>query len=317
VLYVFGTLLEITAYTGETEAFQRAVAQLDSEFQRMHRDWHAWRGEGELIRLNRALARGETLTVSPELAELLLRGRSYSQQSDGLFNPALGRLIALWGFHQDELPVGKPPEAKRIRQLVEANPRMSDLQIRQTRIGAGNRAVQLDLGAYAKGYALNQAVDQLKRAGITQVVVNAGGDLCAAGRHGERPWRIGIRHPQGNGVLASLEVAGDECVLTSGNYERYLQHEGIRYSHIIDPRTGYPVEHIASATVIHRDGALADAAATALSVAGPKEWARIARRMGVDQVLLVDEQGRVMLTPAMQQRIRFENSVESLNLIDP
>ncbi len=174
--------------------------------------------------------------------------------------------------------------------------------------------VEIDLGAYAKGYALNLAIQQLRANGFQHAIVNAGGDLCAAGRHGARPWRVGIRHPQGEGVIASLELSGEECVLTSGNYERYREHEGIRYSHIIDPRSGYPVEHITSATVISSDGALADAAATALSVAGPDAWQRIARQMGVDQVMLVDESGQVYLTPAMQARIRLETQVNAVTL---
>ena len=312
ILYVFGTLVEITAYTDDAAGFQAAVNQLDLAFQEMHRNWHAWKGEGELVRLNRALAQGKPLPVSHELAELLERGKSYSLLSDGLFNPALGRLIGLWGFHQDELPQGPPPSEEAIRVLVAAAAQMTDLQSEDLRVSSSNRQVQIDLGAYAKGYALNLAIDQLQGAGIAHAIVNAGGDLCAAGRHGARPWRIGIRHPQRNGVIASLEILGDECVLTSGNYERYREHAGIRYSHILDPRTGYPVEHVVSATVINPDGGLADAAATALSVAGPDAWQRIARQMGVDKVMLVDELGRVYLTPAMQARVRFESDITQL-----
>jgi thiamine biosynthesis lipoprotein len=174
-------------------------------------------------------------------------------------------------------------------------------------VNSDNRQVQLDLGAYAKGYALNLALDQLRTEGLENVIVNAGGDLCVAGRHGDRPWHIGVRHPQGQGVIASVDLQDGECVMTSGNYERFREFEGIRYSHIIDPRSGYPVKHVASATVISPKGGLADAAATALSVAGPEQWQRIASRMGVDQVMLVDAAGRVYLTPAMQKRIRFES----------
>lgn len=316
-LYIFGTLVEIMAYTEDGQAFSRSVQELDRMFQVMHRDWHAWKGDGELVRLNRALARGETFRVSPELMELLQRGQRYAALSDDLFNPAVGRLIGLWGFHQDELPQGTPPDKDAIAKLVEAAPRMRDLRIDSSTVSSSNPWVELDLGAYAKGYALNLAVNLLKSKGLEQVIVNAGGDLCAAGMHGERPWRIGIRHPQGSGVIAALEVSGDECVLTSGNYERYRELQGIRYSHIVDPRTGYPVTHVASATVIHRDGGLADAAATALSVAGPDDWQRIAARMGVDQVMLVDEAGRVYLTPAMQQRVRFDSEVPEVILAEP
>jgi thiamine biosynthesis lipoprotein len=114
----------------------------------------------------------------------------------------------------------------------------------------------------------------------------------------------------GEGVIASLEVLDGECVLTSGNYERYREYQGIRYSHIIDPRTGYPVEHVVSATVISKNGGLADAAATALSVAGPAHWHKIATQMGLAEVMLVDENGEVHLSPAMGERIEFQQPIE-------
>jgi thiamine biosynthesis lipoprotein len=316
-LLVFGTLLEIKAYTDRPQRFAAAVGELDREFQTMHRQWHAWKGEGELVRLNRAFAEGRSLEVSASLAQLLRRARRYAEQSDELFNPASGRLIGLWGFHSDEPPGGPPPDPARIEALLQAAPSMSDIRFDGERLAADNPAVALDLGAFAKGYALNLALDLLKERGFDSAIVNAGGDLCVAGRHGDRPWMIGIRHPLGEGVIASLGVSDGECVLTSGNYERYREYQGIRYAHIIDPRTGYPVRHVVSATVISKDGALADAAATALSVAGPEHWRKIAGQMGLGEVMLVDEQGVVYMTPAMQRRLTLQQEVAGLVVAEP
>jgi thiamine biosynthesis lipoprotein len=305
-LYVFGTLVEIQAYTNDSKGFSKAVAELDKMFQKMHRDWHSWQGEGELIRLNRALAQGDTVTISEELVDLLKRGNTYSDQSDKLFNPAIGMLIKLWGFHHDELPAGPPPAEATIQRLVAQSPTMDSLKFADDgSVRSVNPTVQIDLGAYAKGVALNLAVDHLRKAGIQDAIVNAGGDLCVSGRHGTRAWNIGIRNPFKKGVVASLDVKGGECVLTSGNYERYRQHNGIKYAHIIDPRTGYPVTHVASATVVHPDGGLADAAATALSVAGPENWRKIAQQMSLNQVMLVDESGTIHLTDELRSRIQL------------
>lgn len=309
-LLIFGTLLDIQVLSPDTSGFQHVMTELNGMFERMHRDWHAWKGDGELMRLNRAISQGEAFELSPELAGLLREGQRYSVESEGIFNPAIGNLIALWGFHQDEPPSGPPPAESEIQALVASAPAMTDLQFDGLRVSARNPAVQLDLGAYAKGAALHQALDKLRAAGFIQAIVNAGGDLCVSGQHGDRPWRIGVRHPQNGGVIAMVEAADGECVMTSGNYERYRENAGKRYAHIIDPRTGYPVEHVASATVIASNGALADAAATALSVAGPQEWQRIARQLGVDQVMLVDEQGRIYLTRRMRARITIENEAE-------
>ncbi|MGD8874998.1 MAG: FAD:protein FMN transferase [Gammaproteobacteria bacterium] len=304
-LFIFGTLVDITLHDVPEEQAETAVAAVDDDFQRMHRDWHAWKPGGELVELNRHLAAGEGTTVSDFLLPLLLQARTLSIQSDGLFNPAIGRLIALWGFHSDEPPPGPPPSVEAIETLLAGNPDMQALVIKGNQVSSDNPLVQLDLGGFAKGYALNQAIARLRSLGVNNAIVNAGGDLCVTGRHGDRPWQVGIRHPQGEGVIAALAVADGECVLTSGNYERYREFEDVRYAHILDPRTGWPVRHVASATVIHADGAVADAAATALTVAGPDDWQRIARRMGLVYVMLVDESGTVYLSPAMAGRIRF------------
>lgn len=311
-LLVFGTLLDIQAYTDQPELFNEAVRELDKTFQKMHREWHAWQGEGELVRLNRALADGEALQVSAELGSLLQQARQYAIDSEHLFNPAIGQLIGLWGFHSDQPPGGPPPRKVEIEALLKHNPSMEDVSFQGHLVSSTNSMVAMDLGAFAKGYALNLAIDELKRMGIENAIVNAGGDLCVSGQHGERPWVIGIRHPLGEGVIASVGVADGECVLTSGNYERYREFEGVRYAHIIDPRSGYPVAHVASATVISNQGGLADAAATALSVAGPVDWPRIAAMMGLTQVMLVDDQGKVYLTPQMQSRISFQQQVDEV-----
>jgi thiamine biosynthesis lipoprotein len=304
-LFIFGTLVDITVHDSPEQQAEAAVAAVDDDFQRMHREWHAWKPGGELVALNRRLASGETTPVSDFLLPLLRQARTLSIQSDGLFNPAIGRLIALWGFHSDEPPPGPPPPNAEIERLLAGKPDMQAVVIEGNQVSSDNPLVQLDLGGFAKGYALNQAIARLRSLGVGNAIVNAGGDLCVSGRHGDRPWQVGIRHPQGEGVIAALAVADGECVLTSGNYERYREYEHVRYAHILDPRSGWPVRHVASATVIHADGGVADAAATALTVAGPEDWQRIARGMGLRYVMLVDERGTVYMSPAMAERVRF------------
>jgi len=172
--------------------------------------------------------------------------------------------------------------------------------------------VQLDVGAFAKGYAIDQAIALLQRHGINNAIVNAGGDLRAIGQRGQRPWRIGIRHPQQPGIIAALEIQGNESVFTSGNYERFYQHEGQRFHHIIDPRSGYPGNDTLSVTVIHSNAATADAAATALLIAGPQHWRTIARQMGIDQAMLVDKQLTVHMTPAMSRRVKLKQELKTV-----
>lgn len=305
-LNIFGTLVEIIIRDVSEATARRAIAALSSDFQDMHRNWHAWEAGGELGDLNKAIAEGRDMAVSPRLSRLIEGAKKYSRLSDGLFNPAIGALIAEWGFHADLPPAGDIPSATAIQRLVAQRPSMDDLIIEGGRVSSRNRSVRLDFGGVAKGAALDLAVTRLKSLGIHNAVVNAGGDLNVMGDHGERRWRAGIRHPLHWGVIASVPLDAGEGIHTSGNYERYREYEGRRYTHIIDPRTGMPIERIASASVIHTDGALADAAATALCVAGPTEWIRVARRMDIKFAMLVDMDGTVYLTPEMNARIRFE-----------
>lgn len=306
-LYVFGTLVEIVLWDVSPAKGEQAIGRIRKEFQRMHREWHAWE-PGPLVELNEAIAAGRPAEVPDSIIPLIEHSRVLYDRSEGLFNPAIGGLLELWGFQANEPPDGPPPSPESIEAWVAKDPGMDDLALRDGILHSSNPAVQLDFGAFAKGYAVDIAIRHLRRMGIDNAIINAGGDLRAIGSKDGAPWRVGVRHPQGEGVLAAIEVTGDEAVFTSGNYERFREHEGVHYMHILDPRTGMPVEGVTSVTVIHDNGAEADAAATALVVAGRDDWNRIARRMGIRYVMLVVDDGTVYMNPAMRERVAFNGT---------
>jgi thiamine biosynthesis lipoprotein len=182
---------------------------------------------------------------------------------------------------------------------------MDGIHIENNVLRSDNPVVKLGFGGFAKGTAVDTAIEALKQQGIENAIINIGGDLRAIGRHGERPWRIGIRHPRQEGqILASVTVNDNESVFTSGDYERYFSYEGQRYPHILDPRTGHPARDNISVTVVHTQAALADAAATALVVAG-EQWPEIAASLGIDRVMLMRADGQIEMTPAMTEQVRF------------
>jgi len=304
--YVFGTLVEFVIRGADEATAKRAIAAVDLDFQRMHKDWHAWKPGGELMALNEAIARGDDWAVSPFVLPLIEQAKKFEAVSDGLFNPAIGNLLDVWGFHADEPTQGLIPDFAAIRALAAQSPSMRDLSITNGVIHSANRAVSLDFGGFAKGVAMDMAVAKLKTMGIENAIVNAGGGLSTLGDAGERMWKLGIRDPRDWGVIASVELMGGESLHTSGNYERFVEADGVRYSHILNPHSGMPVDHLVSVSVIHSDGALADAAATALTVAGPQAWPEIAKRMGVVFVMVVDKQGTVYASPEMLARVTFE-----------
>ena len=256
--------------------------------------------------MNSLFALGGRFTAAASVLPLIAKSTQLSQRSGGLFNPAIGNLIRLWGFQNDELPKGPPPTQAQIAAVLAQQPRMSDLHVSGVEILSSNPAVVLDFGGIAQGYAADVLMEGFKLAGLRNAIVNISGDVRVIGTHGKQPWRIGIRNPLGAGVLASLSMNSDESVVTSGDYERFYTYEGKRYHHILDPRNGMPSQGAVSATVIATETTFADAAATALMVAGVKDWHAVAKTMGIKSAMLVDAAGRVYMDPATAKRIRFE-----------
>jgi thiamine biosynthesis lipoprotein len=318
-ILAFGTLIDVTLYDVDRQRADTAFEQLQQAFDKYHHDWSPWTN-GDLAKLNSELGNyhdgSKAIKVPDHLLPIIKRSISLSHKSENYFNPAIGKLINLWQFHKYQDETIQPPEAEKIINLTRQNPDMADLTfIDENRLTNNNPALMLNFGAFAKGYAIELAINKLKKLNINNAIINAGGDLSAIGQHGERAWNIGIRHPRNESILASIEVKGNESVFTSGDYERFYFYQSKRFHHILNPTTGYPANDAQSVTVLHEDAGLADAAATALFVAGSKNWQRIATRMRIRYVMLVDAAGNIHLTPAMEKRIKFHNKSPSSHII--
>jgi len=308
-LFVFGTIVEIKLWGATDEEASGAFSELQEMFQGMHRDWHAWE-PGLLTDINNAFEQGQSATANEDIVEMIRRSQDLELATGGRFNPAIGALIRLWGFHTSEYPIeGPAPSSSQINEILDLKPSSRDIRIDGMELYSENPAVQLDFGGVAKGYAVDLTINRLRQMGIDNAIVNAGGDLRAIGTHGDRPWRVAVRKP-GGGSIGTIEVRGDESIFTSGNYERFRRDATERYPHILDPVTGWPAKDIASVTIITDEGLLADAAATALVVAGLTDWPQVAKNLDLDLVAVVDEYGAVYLTTEMEQRIQFIGEVE-------
>ena len=310
----FGTLIDITLYGVSTEKAQQVFNKLDEDFAYFHTNWSPWEA-GSLRRTNGLLKTGATFSAGPSVLSLIKKSTELSAKTDHLFNPAIGQLINLWQFHRADEETIRPPEDSAIQALLKQNPQLSDIEIQGIKIRSRNPAVQLNFGAFAKGYAIDLEIQLLKSLGIENAIINAGGDLKTLGSHGDRPWRIAIQHPRQDTWLAQLETRNEESLFTSGDYERYYLYQGRRYHHILDPRTGYPARGSQSVTVLHTDSGLADAAATALFIAGPDHWMEIARKLGLKEVMLIDASGTVYVTPEMRQRLRFNPQIQTTIIV--
>lgn len=296
--HLFGSPVELWTPAAAVAARAAALRELAA----IHRRWNAWK-PGDLTALNAAFAAGRGARVESVLAQVLRAAAALETASFGFFNPAIGALVGDWGFHDDVLAAGTKPVRRTVERRLAARPSLAQIEWRGDEAYSANPALQIDLGAYAKGVAIDRCLAQLRRNGVRDAMLNLGGNLAAMGEVDGRPWRIGIRDPHGPGIVATLQTRG-EAVVTSGSYERWRLLDGERCTHILDPHTGVPAGGLVSVTVVHPSAALADAAATALLVAGPARWRRVAERMGVQQVLVIDRHGRVDATARLAPRLQ-------------
>lgn len=314
-VFAFGTLIDITLYDVNQQQADVAFDTLQQLFDKNHMDWSPWT-DGDLSQLNKQLSVQTEIVIPEHLIPIIKTSIKLSQLSKNNYNPAIGKLINLWQFHKYQDKDTRPPHHDDIQKLVNENPQMSNLSFNtKNQLVNTNPAVALNFGAFAKGYAITLGMNHLKDLGIRNAIINAGGDLSVMGKHGNRAWNIGIRHPRKNETMASIEVSDNESVFTSGDYERSYIYQNKRYHHILNPETGYPTDDAQSVTVIHPDAGYADAAATALFVAGNKHWQDIAKSMGLRHVMLIDAAGDIHLTPAMKNRINFINKSPSSRII--
>jgi FAD:protein FMN transferase len=315
--YVFGTLVEVSIYGADEKRAADATSAVLARFDRLHHELHAWQ-PSDLQNLNAALATpGRRINVSDELAFIVQDAKSFSHQAEGLFNPSIGTLIRLWGFQRDT-PLGALPDQSLITEQLRLKPRMDNIHVDHNQVWSDSPAVRLDLGGYAKGYALDEAATLLKQQGIQNALINIGGNVLALGRHGNRPWQVGIQHPRKPGVIATLELANGEAIGTSGDYQRYFESGGRRYCHLIDPRTGRPADAMQSVTIVVsglRAGVRSDVLTKPLFIAGTAQLARLSRELTTPLVLAIDQAGQVWVSRRLLSRLNWTNPGQAFHTI--
>ncbi len=297
-LLEFGTIIEITMISADLVEAEDLLEEIEQRLLQQRHQWHAWE-DSDLSRFNRQLQQHSTAEIPQSLTQLLKLSRQYHDATGGLFNPAMGKLIGAYGFHDGTV------DAKTVAQILLDMPDMHDLTIDDKTARSANPHLQIDLGGIAKGYAIGLISDFLDANGIRDYVINAGGDLVVAGNRFGRPWRIGIQNPFAPGVVASLELEGKHSLFTSGNYaRRYYLGNDLRH-HIIDPRSGKPAQGQSSATVLGSDPVRSDVAATALMIDGLDSPASLALSLGIEDYLIVSEDQKITISRTLNRKIKL------------
>jgi thiamine biosynthesis lipoprotein len=315
---VFGSTAELQLPTGIDEARRSdALRALGTHWQQRERDWHAWEPSA-LTTFNDALAaKGEAL-APPALQGLITRSRPLVRRSAHAFDPGIGRLVAAWGFHTSTYPIRTPSPDGAVLAEWAANPDSLDaLHCDATwRCTSTAPALRLDFNAMAEGLALEEGAAALRAIGVEHALMNLGGDVLALGDHHGASWRVGLDDGEG-GVLGGVALHDGEAFMSSGRYAKYRESpDGERWPHLLDPRSGRPTVGARLSAVLHPDPVLADAAATALMVAGADGFEGTVRGMGLGCALLIDAEGRAWITAGMARRFEWQRDVREVARVD-
>ncbi len=295
-LGVMGTELKITVLGRDPVHLESAIDAAVAEMRRIEDMMTSWR-PSPLTRLNEAAGAGPQ-PVPRELAVLVTRSLEIGRLTGGAFDISFAGVGKLWDFKKRPPIVPTPETIRTALKAVDYRRVKANRAARTVTLPNGMR---LGLGGIAKGYGVDRAMAVLMRRGIKHAFVNAGGDLKALGKKHGKPWRIAIKHPRDKERILAVLPVSNRCVLTSGDYERFFEHDGQRYHHILDPRTGYPSKGCIAATVVGPDAAFADALATALCVLSPNEGIAIVNSLSGIDAILVGMDGEVHTSSGLKE----------------
>ncbi len=286
-----GTRWHVSAELPRAQSPEKLTAVIQQALDRVNQSMSTYLVDSDLGKFNRA-PELQWVDIGPDTYEVTRVALQVALETENAFNPAVAELVDLWGFGPTSVPDQVPTDSQIVAALAHAQ--LDNLEFDQIKPALRKRsAMQLDFSAIAKGYAVDLVALRLDQALVRNYMIEVGGEVRTMGRHPNgRPWRIGIEAPQPAGrgnAIAAIELL-NEAVATSGDYRNYREVDGVRYSHTIDPVSGYPVTHnLASVTVVAPTAVFADAYATAISVMGPERGLAFAEFQALPVYMLVKQ----------------------------
>jgi thiamine biosynthesis lipoprotein len=297
-----GTEVRISIFTDDEQGALAAAERAFAEIQRLEAIMTTWRPDSEISRVN-AQAGVAPVAVSNETIEVIEMAHKASELSGGAFDISFNAMHGLWKFDEDL--------EKKVPPIAEIKKRIALIDYKQIKVDREKKTVflakpgmSINLGGIAKGYAVDRAVDILRKAGFRDAIVQAGGDLMCAGSKDGKPWVSGIRDPRGarDDVFAVMQLV-DHAFSTAGDYERFFILDGKRYHHIIDPKTGFPATRSRSVTIYAPNAFLADAIDDAVFILGWKKGLELVESLPDVGAVVVDDHGQVHISKRVQERV--------------
>ena len=297
-----GTLVKITAVARSESVAQAAATAGFAEIRRLEELLSTWIPTSELSRVN-AAAGVMPVYVSPETLAVVQRAIQAAEMTDGGFNIAIGPAVDAWRVTEGQR-IPTEAELDALRPLVDL---MSvHANVRERTIFLAKTGMRIDVGGIGKGYAADQAVEAVRKAGAVAGVVALSGYIKTFGRlPAGKMFPVGIQHPRQDGAVLAWIDLQDEAISTAGDYERFFERNGVRYHHILDPRTLQPARSCQSVTVIAREGVWADGLDTGIFVMGPERGMELVEQLPDVEAIIVDAGGRLLVSSGLKQRIRL------------
>lgn len=291
---IMGTRIEVEVWHEDAAAAAAAIDAVIAEMHRIDALMSHYKPESQLSRVNREAA-AAPVAVDAELAALVERALGFSAMTAGAFDISYASVGYLYDYREhrrpDEAAIGAALPAVDWRQVI--------VDREASTIRFGRPGMRIDLGGIAKGYAVDRGIEILRRHGVANGSVTAGGDSRILGDRRGRPWVVGIRHPDDRERIIARIPLEDAAISTSGDYERYFDEDGVRYHHIINPATGHSATGVRSVTVIGPEAVLTDGLSTGLFVLGAERGlALVNARDDVDAVIVRDD-GRVFYSKGL------------------
>ena len=301
------TQVTVTVVYGSRDSAEKAIDAAFSEIEKIESLTNFYGAGSEISLINKNAGISVT-KVSPEVLEMIGKALYVSEMTDGAFDITIGAVTRLYDFHKKI----KPEESTLLKNISLVNYRDVSVDSSASTIFLKKKGMIIDAGGIAKGYAADKAVGVLKKQGIASGLVAIAGDIKAFGQKPDgKPWQIGIRNPRGkdqdDDIMATLPLS-DRAISTAGDYERFFLIDGMRYHHILNPKTGYPAGGCRSVTVTARDGVFADAFDTGIFVLGPDKGMKVLERLRFDGII-VDSEGKMHFTAGMREKVAIKKPV--------
>lgn len=301
---VMGTVVDLTLWTNDEVEAAKAAEAVFLEFKRVDKLMSSWLDTSTVAQINQNAGLA-AVVVDDEFMMLASRAQEAAKQSGGAFDITVGAFRGLWKFDQDL--DGSIPSAADVKQRTKlVGYKGVQLNAKKRSIRLARKGMLITLGGIAKGYALDQAVAILRARGHQHFILQAGGDLYAAGQRGERPWRVGVRDPRGDkGASFAMAEISDATFSTSGDYERAVVVDGVRYHHLLDPSTGAPAMRSRSVTVKAPDALTADIWSTALFILGHEKGMKIVEARPDLEAIFVDADNKLHISSGLKDTLQI------------